>query len=40
MFKQIPTVIAHRQVKGAVEAALLLTQDTHLMVPWITYDTQ
>lgn len=40
MLKQITAVIAHRQVKGAVEAALLLTQPTHLMVPWSTYDTQ
>lgn len=32
VFKQIATVIAHREVKGAVEAALLLTQATHLMV--------
>ena len=40
MFKQIATVIAHGQVEGAVEAALLLTQLTHLMVPWSTDDTQ
>lgn len=32
VFKQIATVIAHREVKGAVKAALLLTQATHLMV--------
>lgn len=33
MFKQITTVIAHRKVKGTVEATLLLTQKAHLMVP-------
>lgn len=33
LFKQITTVIAHREVKGAVEATLLLTQEAHLMVP-------
>lgn len=33
MFKQITPVVADRQVKRAVEAVLLLTQPTHLMVP-------
>lgn len=40
MFKQISPVITHRQVIGAVETALLLTQTTHLMIPWRTYETQ
>lgn len=33
MFKQITTVIAYGEVERAVEAALLLTQEAHLMVP-------
>lgn len=40
VFKEVAAVIAHRQVKRAVEAALLLTQPTHLMVPWRTDDTR
>lgn len=40
MFKQITAMITDRQVKGAVEAALLLTQPTHLMVPWSKQDIQ
>lgn len=40
VFKQIATVVAHWEVEGAVEAALLLTQAAHLMVPCSINDTR
>lgn len=40
MLKQIPTVVAHGEVEGAVEATLLLTQSAHLMVPCSTNGTK
>jgi len=33
VLEQVAAVVAHGQVEGAVEAALLLTQPTHLVVP-------
>lgn len=40
VFKQVTTVVAHREVEGAVEAPLLLTQSAHLMVPCSINDTK
>lgn len=40
VFKKIATVVAHREVEGAVEAPLLLTQSAHLMVPCSVNDTR
>lgn len=40
VFEQITAVVAHGEVKGAVEALLLLTKAAHLMVPCSTKDTQ
>ena len=34
VFKQVATVIAHREVKRAEEVSLGLTKATHLVVPW------
>lgn len=33
ILKQVPTMVAHRQVKWAEEVSLLRTQVTHLVVP-------
>lgn len=40
VLKQIAAVVAHREVKGAVEAPLLLAQSAHLMVPCSRSDTK